>query len=49
MIPPFLSPSFSLGKTTCLSVDFGASGIRVIPVYDGYSLMTCRLLFLLSS
>ena len=32
--------SFSLGKTTCLSVDFGASGIRVIPVYDGYSLMT---------
>jgi len=33
--------SFSLGKTTCLSIDFGASGIRVIPVYDGYSLMTC--------
>lgn len=31
---------FSLGKTTCLSIDFGASGIRVIPVYDGYSLMT---------
>ena len=32
---------FSLGKTTCVSVDFGASGIRVVPVYDGYSLMTC--------
>ena len=31
---------FSLGKTTCVSVDFGASGIRVVPVYDGYSLMT---------
>ena len=30
---------FSLGKTTCLSVDFGASGIRVVPVFDGYSLM----------
>lgn len=32
--------SFSLGKTTCMSVDFGASGIRVVPVYDGYPLMT---------
>lgn len=36
-------PSFSLGKTTCLSVDFGASGIRVVPVFDGYSLMMCTL------
>lgn len=36
-------PSFSLGKTTCLSMDFGASGIRVVPVFDGYSLMMCTL------
>ena len=35
--------SFSMGKTTCMSVDFGASGIRIVPVYDGYSLMSCPL------
>lgn len=33
--------SFSMGKTTCMSVDFGASGIRIVPVYDGYSMMSC--------
>ena len=36
-----ITPSFSMGKTTCMTVDFGASGICVVPVYDGYSLMTC--------
>lgn len=44
-----MTHSFSMGKTTCMTVDFGASGICVVPVYDGYSLMTCMLTVVSSS
>ena len=38
-----------MGKTTCLTADFGASGVRIVPVYDGFSLMNCYFFLLISS
>ena len=38
LVTCFPPPRFSVGRATCLVIDFGAQSIRSTPVHDGYNL-----------